>query len=175
MPLIDPGAKAPVFKLPDTAGEIRHLKDYLGRPVILYFYPKDDTPTCTEQACAFRDAMPRFESATAIVLGISPDDSASHAAFARKFRLDFTLLSDAISRDGVPKTTERYGAWQEKSMCGEAGQHGQPFMGVVRTTYLIDEAGKVARRWENVRLEGHIDEVLNAVHELRRGAPLMAR
>lgn len=170
MPLIDIGAKAPVFKLPDSSGEIHHLKEYLGRPVVLYFYPEDDTPTCTEQACAFRDAMPRLESSTAVVIGVNADAPDSHERFTRKFQLPFSLLSDALSRDGVPKIADRYGVWRKKSM------YGREFMGIARTTYLIDEAGKVARRWDNVRVAGHVDEVLDAIHELRRGAaPQMAR
>ncbi|MFO0872754.1 MAG: peroxiredoxin [Phycisphaerales bacterium] len=168
MPLIDVGAKAPVFKLADSLGEVHHLKDYLGRPVVLCFYPKDDTPTCADQACALRDAMPRFESTTAAVLGVSPDGPESHERFARKFRIPFPLLCDVASRDGVPRIADRYGAWRMKSM------YGREYMGVVRTTYLIDEGGRVARRWDNVRVAGHVDEVLDAVHALRRGAPMMA-
>lgn len=170
MSLLEVGKKALAFSALDADGNVHHLKDYLGRPVVLFFYPQDDTPDCTEVACAFRDIGKQLEFLTAAVLGVSPDSAESHSAFARKLRLPFPLLVDTLGRDGVPKLCEKYGVWHEKTM------FGNPLNGVVRTTYLIDEAGKVARRWDNVRVAGHVDEVLDAIHELRRGAaPLMAR
>lgn len=152
MPLIDPGKKAPAFTLNDQSGKAHKLADYAGRTVVLFFYPKDDTSGCTKEACAFRDAMPRFGKVEAAVLGVSPDDETSHAKFVRKFDLNFTLLADEGS-----KVCERYGVWQEKSM------YGRKYMGVVRTTYLIDGDGKVVRRWDKVKPEGHAEEVLAAV------------
>ncbi|HMN94904.1 MAG TPA: peroxiredoxin [Phycisphaerales bacterium] len=167
MPLIDPGKKAPVFSLADAQGATHHLKEYLGRPVILFFYPKDGTPGCTAEACGFRDLLPALEPLTAVVLGVSADSAESHATFAAAHSLNFPLLVDAFGRDGVPKTCDKYGVWQEKTF------YGRTSMGVVRTTYLVDEAGKVAQRWDNVRVEGHAAEVLDAVRGLRRGLPLM--
>jgi len=169
MPLIQVGQKAPAFALRDTTGAVHHLKDYLGRPVALYFYPKDDTPGCTDQACQFRDRTRDFDRATAIVLGVSPDSVESHAAFAEKLDLRFPLLVDTFTRKGTPKTCDRYGVWQEKAL------YGKKYFGVVRTTYLIDEAGKVARRWDRVSVDGHVAEVLSAVHEIRRVIPQSAR
>ena len=168
MPLIDEGRKAPAFTLSDQNGERHALKDYLGRPVVLYFYPKDDTSGCTKEACQFRDAMPNFEKLDAVVFGISPDDEKSHAKFAQKHGLNFTLLCDPPKKKrdapeddkGTPKVCEKYGVWQEKSM------YGRSYMGVVRTTYLIDVNGKVAKRWDKVKVPGHADAVLEAVKAL---------
>lgn len=162
MPLIDEKKKAPAFTLADQFGRPHSLKDYLGGLVILYFYPEDDTPGCTTEACAFRDLMPKFDATKAIVLGISPDDVSSHAAFAAKFRLPFSLLADApaAGKSGVPKVCDAYGVWQEKTT------FGRTYMGVVRTTYLIDAGGKVARRWDRVKADGHAQQVLAALAEL---------
>jgi thioredoxin-dependent peroxiredoxin len=157
MGLIDVGRKAPAFTLPDQNGRRHALKDFHGRPVVLYFYPKDDTPGCTSQACQFRDLSPRLERHTAVVLGVSPDDVASHAAFAVKLGLRYLLLADHPGDSGVPKVCERYGVWQEKTAYGRAS------MGVVRTTYLIDARGRVVHRWDRVRVDGHAEEVLEAV------------
>jgi len=162
---IDVGRKAPAFALADQSGETLHLKDFLGRPVVLYFYPKDDTPGCTTEACGFRDLWPHFERTSAVVLGVSPDPVESHASFARKFDLPFHLLADRLGRDGVPKVCAKYGVWREKSM------YGRTSMGVVRTTYLVDEAGKVAKRWDRVKADGHAEEVLAAVREVRSAIP----
>ncbi|MCA9285520.1 MAG: thioredoxin-dependent thiol peroxidase [Phycisphaerales bacterium] len=169
MATIEVGKKAPAFALHDGTGKERRLKDFLGRPVVLYFYPKDDTSGCTAEACQFRDAQPKFGKTTAVVLGVSPDDVESHRKFAAKHDLNFTLLADPPSSKGVPKVCDLYGVWQEKSM------YGRKYMGVVRTTYLIDEAGKVARRWDKVKVPGHAEEVLEAVKEIRRGVPASAR
>lgn len=154
MPLINPGSKAPDFTLPDQNGAHRSLSDFAGRSLILYFYPKDDTSGCTAEACAFRDGLPAFNAAKAAIVGVSPDSSASHAKFARKYDLPFTLLADAPGPDGTPGVCDDYGVWQEKSMYGKA------YMGVVRTTYLIDAKGVVRRRWDKVSVTGHADEVL---------------
>jgi len=155
MPLVEPGKNAPAFSLKDQDGKTHRLADYAGRPLILYFYPKDDTPGCTKEACAFRDILPKFKSSKAAVLGVSILDEASKAKFADKFDLNFPLLADEDHA-----AAEKYGVWQKKSM------YGRSFMGIVRTTYLIDADGKVARRWDNVKVDGHADEVISAVNEL---------
>jgi peroxiredoxin Q/BCP len=155
MPLIDPGKKAPAFTLTDQNGKSHRLADYEGRPVILYFYPKDDTPGCTKQACAFRDSLPRFKPSKAAVLGVSILDEASKGRFAGKYDLNFPLLADAEH-----EVADKYGAWQQRSL------YGRKFMGVARTTYLIGADGKVARRWDNVKVDKHVDDVLAAVEAL---------
>ena len=155
MPLIDPGQKAPAFTLADQAGRTHSLADYAGRPVVLYFYPKDDTPGCTAEACSFRDNLPRFTSGKAAVLGASILDEASKAKFAAKYSVNFPLLADPDHA-----VAERYGVWQEKS------RYGKKYMGIVRTTYLIDRDGNVARRWDNVKVDGHAEDVLEAVKAL---------
>lgn len=160
MPLIDIGKKAPAFTLADQRGETRKLSDYLGQPVVLYFYPKDDTSGCTKQACGFRDTMQTYERAGVVVLGVSPQDVASKRKFAEKFALNFPILADVAGDDGVPPVCAKYGVWKEKSM------YGKKYMGADRVTYLIGPDGKVAKRWDKVKPEGHADEVLEAVREL---------
>ena len=156
MPLIDPGKKAPAFTLKDQDSRTHTLTDYAGRPVVLYFYPKDDTPGCTAESCSFRDNLPRFKKAgNAVVLGASILDEKSKAKFAHKYDITFPLLADADH-----EVAEKYGVWQEKS------RYGRTYMGIVRTTYLIGPDGKVARRWDRVKVEGHADEVLAAVKDL---------
>jgi peroxiredoxin Q/BCP len=155
MGLIDPGKKAPAFALNDQHGAAHKLSDYAGRPVVLYFYPKDDTPGCTKESCDFRDHLPKFKSSRAAVLGISILDEASKLRFAKKFDLTFPLLADEDHA-----VAEKYGVWQKKSL------YGKEFMGIVRTTYLIDAGGKVARRWDKVQVDGHAKEVLDAVTEV---------
>ena len=155
MPVIDEGQKAPAFSLPDQSGRIHSLKDYAGRPVVLYFYPKDDTPGCTTEACSFRDALPDFSKVKATILGVSVLDSDSKAKFAKKHSLNFPLLADADHA-----VADKYGVWQEKSM------YGRKYMGVARITYLIDGSGKVAKRWDKVSVSKHADEVLAAVEAL---------
>ena len=155
MSLIDPGKKAPAFSLKDQDGTAHSLSDYAGRPVVLYFYPKDDTPGCTTESCNFRDNLPRFTASKAAVLGASILDEKSKAKFAGKFDINFPLLADADHA-----VAEKYGVWQEKS------RYGRTYMGIVRTTYLIGADGKVARRWDNVKVDGHADEVLAAVKTL---------
>jgi peroxiredoxin Q/BCP len=155
MPLVEPGRKAPAFALPDQDGKIHRLRDYAGRPLILYVYPKDDTPGCTREACAFRDALPGFKKGRAAVLGVSVLDTASKARFARKHELNFPLLADPEHA-----VADKYGVWQKKSL------YGRTYMGLARTTYLIGPDGKVARRWDSVKVDGHAADVLRAVGEL---------
>ena len=155
MPLIEPGQPAPDFTLRDQNGNEHSLKKYAGRPVVLYFYPKDDTPGCTTETCDFRDNLPRFETANAAVLGVSILDEASKARFAAKHNVTFPLLADADHA-----VAENYGVWQEKK------NYGRTYMGIARTTYLIDRDGKVARRWDKVKVDGHAAAVLEAVEQL---------
>ena len=155
MPLIDPGKKAPAFSLKDQDGKTHTLSAYAGRPVIVYFYPKDDTPGCTKESCAFQDNLPKFKASKAAVFGVSILDEASKAKFAAKYHLTFPLLADADHA-----VAEKYGVWQKKSL------YGREFMGIVRTTYLIGADGKVARRWDNVKVDGHAEEVLETVKGL---------
>ena len=155
MPLIEPGKKAPAFSLKDQAGKTHALADYARRTVVLYFYPKDDTPGCTTEACAFQDHLAKFGKSRAVVLGVSVLDEKSKAKLADKYSLTFPLLAD-------PDHTviETYGVWQEKSM------YGRKYMGVARVTYLIGADGKVVQRWDGVKVNGHAEEVLEAVGEL---------
>ena len=153
--MIEPGKKAPAFSLPDQAGQTHSLADYAGQPVVLYFYPKDDTPGCTKESCAFQDNLPKFKKSKAAVLGMSMLDSKSKAKFAKKFDLTFPLLADEDHA-----VMEKYGVWQEKSM------YGRKYMGVARTTYLIGADGKVVKRWDGVKVDGHAEEVLAAVQAL---------
>jgi len=155
MPLIEPGKKAPAFALKDQDEKTHRLSDYAGKPVILYFYPKDDTPGCTKETCDFRDKLPRFAKSKAAVFGVSILDEASKARFAKKHDVTFPLLADEDHA-----VAEKYGVWQQKSL------YGRKFMGNVRTTYLIGPDGKVAKRWDNVKVDGHVDEVLGALGEL---------
>jgi thioredoxin-dependent peroxiredoxin len=155
MSLIEPGTKAPAFTLKDQNGQAHRLSAYAGRPVVLYFYPKDDTPGCTKEACAFRDNLPKFSKGKAAVFGVSILDEASKAKFAAKFDLNFPLLADADH-----EVAEKYGVWQQRSL------YGRKFMGIARTTYLIGPDGKVAQRWDNVKVDGHAEDVLKAVNAL---------
>ena len=152
MALIEPGKKAPSFTLNDQDGTTHKLADYEGRPVILYFYPKDDTPGCTKETCAFQSSLPKFKTRKAAVLGVSILDERSKAKFAAKYDITFPLLADA---DHV--VAEKYGVWQEKS------RYGRKYMGIVRTTYLIGPDGRVERRWDNVKVDEHAAEVLEAL------------
>ena len=155
MPLINEGKTAPAFSLNDQDGKTQRLADYAGRPVVLYFYPKDDTPGCTKESCQFRDNLPKFKKSKAVVLGMSVLDSASKAKFADKYGLKFPLLADEDHA-----VMEKYGVWQEKSM------YGKKYMGVARITYLIDGSGTVVKRWDNVKPDVHADEVLAALRAL---------
>lgn len=152
--MIEPGKPAPAFHLADQDGNKHRLSQYKGQWVVLYFYPKDNTPGCTTQACGFRDHEAELQRRGAVVLGISPDDTKSKAKFAGKYDLNFPILAD----DGA-KTCEKYGVWQEKSM------YGKTYMGVVRTTFLIDPKGKVAQRFDKVKVKGHTEAVLEALDE----------
>lgn len=163
MPLIEPKAKAPNFSLKDHSGKVHTLADFKGRPLVLYFYPKDDTSGCTDEACQFRDALPKFTTAQAAVVGVSPDDQASHAKFVTKHKLNFTLLADPAGPNGEPPVCAAFGVWQEKSMYGRA------YMGVARTTFLIAPDGTIAARWDKVKVAGHAAEVLDAVKKLASG------
>jgi len=155
MPLIDEGKKAPAFSLKDQTGTTHSLSDYAGRPLVVYFYPKDDTPGCTKESCSFEDHLPAFKPSKAAVVGVSILDEESKARFANKYNLTFPLLADADH-----KVAEQYGVWQQKS------QYGRDFMGIVRTTYLIGPDGKVAKRWDNVKVDGHVEDVLGAINSL---------
>ena len=155
MPLIDPGRKAPAFHLKDQNGKSHRLSDYAGQPVVVYFYPKDDTTGCTKEACAFQTSLPRFEKSKAAVLGVSILDETSKKKFADKYGLTFQLLADADH-----SVAESYGVWQKKSL------YGRSFMGIVRTTYLIDSNGRVNKRWDNVKVDGHAEAVREAIEEL---------
>jgi len=143
------GDKAPDFKLKSDVGETINLKDYKGKKVILYFYPKDMTSGCTKEACDFRDNIKKFEKKNAVVIGVSADNTASHQKFKDKYDLPFTLLSDETK-----KMLTDYGVWQEKSM------YGRKYMGIARTTFVIDEKGKIEKVFEKVKVDGHIDEIL---------------
>jgi thioredoxin-dependent peroxiredoxin len=148
---LETGSKAPAFTLTDQKGKKVSLRDYVGRRVVVYFYPADDTPGCTKEACQFNDNLRAFNRADVAVLGISPDDMASHAKFAEKFKLTFPLLSDT-SRSVM----EKYGAYGEKTL------YGKKVVGVIRSTFLIDERGRVARAWYSVKADGHAQKVLEA-------------
>jgi peroxiredoxin Q/BCP len=149
MALIEPGQKAPAFSLKDQTGKVHKLSDYAGRPVILYFYPKDDTPGCTKETCSFQAYLPKFKPSKAAVLGVSILDEKSKAKFANKYDITFPLLADPDH-----EVAEKYGVWQQKSFMG------RKFMGIVRTTYLIGPDGKVEKRWDSVKVDEHADEVL---------------
>ena len=151
MSLIEPGKKAPAFALKDQHGQTHRLADYAGRSVILYFYPKDDTPGCTQESCEFQASLPRLESRNAAVLGVSILDEKSKAKFATKHGLTFPLLADADH-----EVAEAYGVWQKKL------RYGRSYMGIVRTTYLIGPDGKVVERWDKVKVDGHVDAVAAA-------------
>jgi peroxiredoxin Q/BCP len=146
------GKPAPLFTLETLQGQKVALKDLRGKKVVLYFYPKDDTPGCTAQACAFRDAFPNFKSANATILGISPDTVKSHEKFAAKFSLPFPLLADPNHL-----IADKYGVWKEKSM------YGRKYMGVERTTFLINEQGRIVKIFPKVKVPGHFQEVLQAL------------
>lgn len=154
---IEVGQRAPAFTLTADDGSKVRLADFKGRPVVVYFYPKDDTPGCTREACAFRDQQARFQKLGAAVLGISPDSIESHGKFRDKFRLNFPLLVDADH-----KVAKKYGAWREKNM------YGKKRMGIQRSTFVIDPTSKVARVWKAVKVDGHDEQVLAALAELSR-------
>ena len=148
------GKSAPEFSLPSSTGESIALTDLKGKTIVLYFYPRADTPGCTVQACGFRDALPEYDKAKIVVLGISPDPEKDVTKFAKKFKLNFPLLADEDHT-----IAEKYGVWQEKSM------YGKKYMGVVRTTFIIDETGKIRHVFEKVKPEGHEKEVIEWIRE----------
>jgi thioredoxin-dependent peroxiredoxin len=151
MALLAVGDKAPAFRTKDQDGNTVSLRDFLGQKVVLYFYPKDDTPGCTKEACSFRDGWALFRKRKIAVLGVSADDEKSHKKFAEKYSLPFRLLAD------TDKTILKdYGVWGEKSL------YGRKSMGIHRVTYLIDEKGKIAAVWPKVKPDGHADELLAA-------------
>jgi len=152
MALLEVGEKAPAFKTTNQDGQAVSLGDFKSRKVVLYFYPKDDTPGCTKEACSFRDGWSKFRKRGLAVLGVSTDDEKSHRKFADKFSLPFPLLADTDKA-----IVKAYGAWGEKSM------YGRKYMGTHRVTYLIDEKGKIAAVWPKVKVDDHVDEVLEAV------------
>lgn len=153
---VEAGDKAPDFSLPADNDGKASLKALKGKPVVLYFYPKDDTSGCTAEACAFQDALPDFSKVKASIIGISRDSVASHDKFKKKFDLAFPLASD---EDG--KVCEAYGVWVEKSM------YGRKYMGIERSTFLIDGKGVVRNVWRNVKVPGHAKEVLKAAAALK--------
>ena len=146
------GTQAPSFSLPDQDGQIHTLEEYRGQKVVLYFYPKDNTPGCTKQACAFGELYPQFREKGAVVLGVSKDSVASHKKFEEKYGLPFTILSD----EGL-ETIKAYDVWQEKNM------YGKKAMGVVRTTYLIDENGVIARAFSKVKAGENPQQMLDTL------------
>jgi peroxiredoxin Q/BCP len=153
---VEVGGKAPDFTLPTDGGGEVSLKALKGNPVVLYFYPKDDTSGCTAEACAFRDSLPDFSKLKAEVIGVSRDSVASHDKFKKKYRLPFPLASD---EDG--KVCQAYGVWVEKSM------YGRKYMGIERSTFLIDARGIVRGVWRKVKVDGHADEVLQAAAAMK--------
>jgi len=154
LPLV--GNKAPDFDLPSSNGGNIALKDLKGQNVVVYFYPKDDTPGCTVEACGLRDSFKEIEKLNAIILGVSPDSVKSHGKFINKFQLPFPLLADEDK-----KMCQDYGVWVEKSM------YGKKYMGVARTTFIIDKNGKIAKVFEKVKPEGHNLEIIAALNSLK--------
>jgi peroxiredoxin Q/BCP len=151
--MIDEGTQAPDFELTSDEGSTVRLSDLRGKPVVLYFYPKDDTPGCTVQACGIRDAWEDFEARGATVLGVSPDGESSHAEFKQKYGLPFTLLSDPDH-----EVAERYGVWVEKSYSGKT------YWGVQRSTFVIDADGTLTKVMRRVKPDTHVEQVLEALH-----------
>ncbi|MCS6829355.1 MAG: thioredoxin-dependent thiol peroxidase [Armatimonadota bacterium] len=149
------GQQAPDFALPAADGNMVRLSDLRGKKVVLYFYPKDDTPGCTKEACSFRDNLEALQEMGVAVIGISPDGVASHQRFAQKYGLTFPLLAD----EGA-QVAAMYGVWKEKK------QYGRTYMGIERTTFLIDEAGVVRKVFPKVKVDGHVEEVIEAVRSL---------
>jgi len=149
--MVKEGSAAPAFKTTDANGETVNLKDFRGKKVVLYFYPKDDTPGCTKEACSFRDAFSKFKKQGIAILGVSPDSEKSHQKFTAKYKLPFTLLADTDH-----SIADAYGVYGEKKFMGRT------YMGIHRTTFLIDEKGKIKKVFEKVKPEDHADEVLGA-------------
>jgi peroxiredoxin Q/BCP len=150
--MLKPGSKAPSFELMSDEGKKVSLKDFAGKKVVLYFYPRDNTPGCTKEACSFSENSQRLKKAGAVVLGISADSVDSHQRFKQKYNLGFPLLSDPDK-----EVIGKYGVWKEKNM------YGKKMMGIERTTFIIDEQGKIARVFPKVKVDGHTEEVLKAL------------
>jgi peroxiredoxin Q/BCP len=147
------GDKAPSFSLKDSFGNTVSLKDFTGKKVVLYFYPKDNTSGCTKEACDFKDSFPEFNKLNAVVLGVSADSEKSHQGFSAKYNLPFTLLADPDK-----EVINKYDVWKEKSL------YGKKYMGIERTTYVIDEKGKILKIFPKVKVEGHVDEVMKVIN-----------
>jgi thioredoxin-dependent peroxiredoxin len=156
----EPGTKAPAFTLTADDGSKVKLANLKGSPVVLYFYPADDTPGCTREACAFRDRAAELRKLGAKVFGISPDDVNSHARFRDKFKLNFPLLADPDHR-----VAEKFGAWREKNM------YGKTLMGIARSTFLIGPDGVIEKVWKSVKVDGHDEKVLASLGELQNAKP----
>lgn len=152
---LEEGSKVPAFTLVDDGGKKIKSSEWAGSPVVIYFYPKDDTPGCTKQACAFRDAADDLRALGAAVIGISCDSMETHAKFRDKYSLNFPLLVDADHQ-----IAEKFGAWREKNM------YGKKSMGIQRSTFLVDAKGKVAKVWKRVQVDGHDAQVLKAIGDL---------
>ncbi|MAS86599.1 MAG: thioredoxin-dependent thiol peroxidase [Micavibrio sp.] len=152
MTVLKEGDIAPDFTLPADGGKTISLKDYKGKKLVLYFYPKDDTSGCTKEACAFEANLAKFSASGATILGVSKDSVKRHEKFKEKYNLTLPLLSDENS-----DMCERYGVWKKKSM------YGREYMGIERTTFLIDEKGKIGKIWHKVKVDGHVDDVLSSV------------
>ncbi len=154
--MVEVGQEAPDFTLPDQMGVATKLSELRGSSIVLYFYPKDDTPGCTKEACTFRDDFSGYQARGVIILGVSPDSPSSHAKFVQKFNLPFALLADEQHQ-----VCEAYGVWKEKNM------YGRKSMGVERTTFVIDAKGIVRAVFPRVKVDGHSDAVLNAIDDCR--------
>ena len=150
--MLQVGKKAPTFKLKNQDGKVISLSDLKGKKVVLYFYPKDDTPGCTKEASAFRDEFPKFSGLNAVILGVSPDSAESHKKFIAKYKLPFDLLSDENK-----EVLEKYDVWKEKN------NYGKKYMGVERTTYIIDENGLITKIFNHVKVEGHSAAIQEAL------------
>jgi peroxiredoxin Q/BCP len=159
-PWLDEGDRAPDFTLAADDGREVKLSALRGAPVVIYFYPKDDTPGCTREACAFRDRKPELERLGAHVLGVSPDHVESHRKFREKFSLNFPLLADPDH-----KVAQKFGAWREKKL------YGKTSMGIQRSTFLIDAQGRVSRVWRSVKVDGHDEQVLSALAKIAESRP----
>ncbi|MFO0885432.1 MAG: thioredoxin-dependent thiol peroxidase [Pirellulales bacterium] len=151
---LEEGAKAPAFTLAADDGSKVKLADLKGSVVVIYFYPADDTPGCTKEACAFRDRFAEIKRLGVKIFGVSPDDVASHVKFRDKFKLNFPLLADTDH-----KVAEKFGAWREKNM------YGKKRMGIARSTFILDEAGTIIKAWKAVKVDGHDEQVINVVKE----------
>jgi peroxiredoxin Q/BCP len=154
--MLESGQMAPAFSLEDQDGNTVRSQELRGKWVVLYFYPKDNTPGCTREACSFRDEQAALKKAGAVVLGVSPDSAASHQKFTQKYSLSFPLLVD--EGHGV---AEKYGAWGEKTL------YGRKFLGIIRSTFLIDPKGRIAHVWPKVKVDGHVEQVAEALKAAR--------